>query len=140
MKKLGLLLLVLCFVGCKKSEVVPTMNVPDYKTKTTEFSVTSDSLVFTIPYKDISGAKKITLKGKLSTSLVPETSSYVILSVGGFEVWHSSLMSSNVDFCSKDLKGLIRGSGIECRLEFYQISDVRGPFKCEGTIESSFSE
>lgn len=95
MRTIGLLLLVICFVGCKKTDVSPTTpatTAPAKIVRTTEFSVTSDSLKFTIPINLASDAKKITLTGKLTTSLLPENSSYVILSVGNSVVWHSSLM------------------------------------------------
>ena len=140
MRTIGLLLVVLCFVGCKKSQELPNRDVPSKNIKTTEFSVTSDSLKFTIPFEVLSGAKEITAKGKLTTSLSPEYSSYVILSIGDSVVWHSSFMEPTVDFCTKDLKNLVRASGIDCTLEFYNISNVHGPFKCAGSIVFTYSE
>ena len=141
MKTIGILLLtILCFAGCKKSQELPNRNLPDKNVKTTEFSVTSDSLKFTIPIDVMSGAKEIKAKGKLTTSLSPEYSSFVILSVGDSVVWHSSFMESSVDFCTKDLKSLLKGAGIDCKLEFYNIASVHGPFKCAGSIVISYSE
>ncbi len=141
MKTIGILLIsILFFAGCKKSQVLPNVDVPSQNIKTTEFSVTSDSLKFTIPFDVISGAKEIKARGKLTTSLSPEYSSYVILSVGDSVVWHSSFMESSVDFCTKDLKSLLTAKGIDCKLEFYNIASVHGPFKCAGSIVISYSE
>jgi|GEM_PF-3923873 len=140
MRTIGLLLLVICFVGCKKSEVSPTKDAPVITSKTIDFSVTSDTPVFIIPCKDITGAKRIILKGTITTTLMPEGSSYVIMTVGGASVWHASLLQPAVDFQTDNLRGLIRGSGIDCKLEFYQVSNVQGPYTCVGSIECSYSE
>jgi hypothetical protein len=140
MKTIGILLIAaICFTGCKKSQELPSREAS--KTViTTEFSVTSDSLKFIIPIEAKSGVKEITVQGKLTTSLSPEYSSYVMLSVGDSVVWHSSFMASTVDFCTKDLKSLFKGSGINCTLDFYNVENIHGPFKCSGQILVSYSE
>ena len=140
MRTLGLLLLVICFVGCKKSDVVPSKDTTAKTDKTIAFSVTSDTPTFTIPCSDIGGAKQIILKGTLSTTLMPEGSSYVIMTIGGTAVWHASLMQPTVDFKTENLRGLVRGTGIDCTLDFYQISDIQGPYTCTGSIVCTYSE
>ena len=141
MKTIGILLIAaVCFVGCKKSQELPDRDADSKNVKTTEFTVTSDSLKFTIPIDVLAGAKEITVRGKLTTSLSPEYSSYVILSVGDSVVWHSSFMESTVDFCTKDLRSLLTGKGIDCKLEFSNIASVHGPFKCAGLIVISYAQ
>jgi hypothetical protein len=140
MRTLGLLLMVVCFVGCQKSQELPNTSGQSKNVKTIEFAVTSDSLNFTIPLDAATGAKEITIQGKLTTSLSPDYSSYVMLTVQDSVVWHSSFMDASVDFCTKDLKGLVSGSGINCTLEFYNITDVHGPFCCAGSITVCYSD
>ena len=133
MRTIGILVIAaLFFAGCKKSEKLPTLDGPGKNVKTIEFSVTTDSLNFTIPIEALSGATEITAKGKITTSLSPECSSYVVLSVGDSVVWHSSFMEASVDFSTSDIRNLVRSTGVDCKLEFFNLTDVHGPFKCAG--------
>jgi hypothetical protein len=135
MRTIGLLLAItLLFAGCKKNQELPTHDGSSNNVRTSEFSVTSDSPKFIIPIEMMSGAKEITATGRIITSLAPEYSSYVVLSVGDSVVWHSSFMEASVEFKTKDLKRFITGTGVECTLEFFNIPDVHGPFKCSGSI------
>lgn len=86
------------------------------------------------------GAEQVTLTGTITTTIVPENTSYVIMSVSDTAVWHSSFVQSVLDFKTRDIKGLIHGSGIECNLEFFQIANIQGPFSCQGKIVISYSE
>jgi hypothetical protein len=140
MRTIGILLLAsgIAFTGCnKKTQELPVRSGTDRNIKTVDFSVTSDSSSFTIPITMFSGATEIEAQGQLITSLSPGFSSYVILMVGDSVVWHASFMDSSVDFNTRNLKSLIRNSGLPCRLEFYNVDAVHGPFKCTGTITYS---
>jgi hypothetical protein len=135
MRTLIILLLVICLAGCKKTDVAPEKQTPVTMNKTTQFSLTSDSPRFVIPVTDLNNATEIRLEGKITTSMSPEGSSYVILSIGDSSVWHSSFMSPIIDISTSNIKGLISGSGIECTLSFYQISSVSGPYIFDGKID-----
>jgi hypothetical protein len=134
MRTIVLLLVIVCLAGCKKNQDLPTRETSGNIVKTTQFSVTTDSLKFCIPVDQISGVLEIKAKGTLTTSLSPEYSSYVVLMVGDTVIWYSSFMEPTIEFTTKDLSKFITGSCVECTLEFHNVSNVHGPFQCSGSI------
>lgn len=129
------LAMVICLAGCKKSNVAPQDAATRTVTTSTDFSVTSDSPNFSIPCNINSGAKEIILRGTITTTLSPEATSYVIMSLGDSSIWHSSFMAPVVDFRTKNIRGLIHGSTLDLNLSFYQIASVNGPITFEGKID-----